>query len=103
MFPDQIVVGNILIECPDQIIPVFVSVFDSIIELMAVSIGLPHQVHPVPCPFFSEAGGSEEFVHQCGSGNLQGFSNFSGGGWKSDEVKINPADPGSVIGGLSRL
>ena len=76
--------------------------FDSIIELMAVSIGIPHQVHPVPA-HFSPKRGKRGVCPPVRYGKFAGLQQFQRGRVEADEVKINPADPGSVICWLSRL
>ena len=56
MFANELVVGNVLIERADEIIPVEPRAFDFVIPIVAESLGEPHDVHPVTGPMLPEMG-----------------------------------------------
>ena len=56
MFLQNLIVGYILIKCPDQIVPVFPGTRYGIVKFMALCFRIAHQVHPMPCPSFPIGG-----------------------------------------------
>ena len=52
----KLIIRQVVIEGPNQIVPVFMGMLQWVIELVPASLGITHQVHPVTSPLFSEMG-----------------------------------------------
>ena len=59
VFPDQLVKGQVLVEGPDQIVPIAPGSQQLVVPLVAIGLPEAHQVHPVPRPPFSQVGRGE--------------------------------------------
>ena len=71
MFPHQLIKGDIVIEGPDQVIPVTPRVGDIIIPFVAMRLGEPHHIHPMPGKMLAELRGRQQSLHH----------DRIGGGW----------------------
>ena len=59
---DKIIIRHILIECPDEVVPVFMGMIDPEVEFMSIGVGVPDKVHPVAGPLFSKMRRSKQFI-----------------------------------------
>ena len=64
MFNNKLVVGDVGIESPNEIIAITESVGNSWVALASVGVGIAYPVHPVPSPAFSKVRAVEEFVDE---------------------------------------
>ena len=100
---NKIVVGNILIECPDEVVPVFVGMIDPKVEFMSIGVRVPNKVHPVPGPLFSKMSGGKQFIDDLLFGLFKRFCELLRGGGQADEVKVDPSCPCALVCGQGRL
>ena len=63
VFPHELVVGNVPVEGPDQVIAIVPRALNLVVPLVAVRLGVAHHVHPVPRPPFAVARRSQQRVH----------------------------------------
>ena len=54
MLQYELVVRHILIERPDQVIAVFVSMPKRVIKFVTAGFRIANEIHPVSCPAFAE-------------------------------------------------
>ena len=73
VLPHEMIVGNVLVEGADQVVPVAPGSLDDVVPLVAVGLGETDHVHPVPGPVFAEVGRVQEAVHEVGIGLAGGI------------------------------
>ena len=56
MLPNELIVGNVRVEGPDQIIAILMCTRNGIVELMSAGFRIPNEVHPVTRPTFTKVG-----------------------------------------------
>ena len=68
LFLDEAVIGAILIEGPDDVVPVAPHVGARIFQAAAAGVGIAHQVQPVPAPALAVAGVGQQLLDSPGIG-----------------------------------
>jgi hypothetical protein len=63
MLTHQLIVGDVLVQRTDEIVPVAEGVGQVEIALAAVGLGIAHQVHPMAGPLLAKPGGLQQPVH----------------------------------------
>ena len=63
VFLQELVVGNIRIERPDQVVAIPPRVRDAEVLLVPIRLGKADEVHPMACPLLPKAGRLEQAVH----------------------------------------
>jgi hypothetical protein len=63
LFKEEAVDGQILIKCPNHIVPIHPRILRGHVPFVAVSIGVMHDVEPVPGPVFTEMRTVEDGCH----------------------------------------
>ena len=91
MLDDELVVRNVEIECSDHVVAIAECVGNIVVELVAGSFCVAHQVEPVPGPSFAVVRAGEEPVNESliGPGLLvvqEGLDVFRRGG-KAGQVE----------------
>ena len=64
MLGDELVVGNVLVQGPDDVIAILPRVRDRRVELVAPGLGVADEVQPVPPPALAEPGRREQPIDQ---------------------------------------
>ena len=62
LFDDELIVGQILIERIDDVIPVKVRLWNGSVGAVARSVGVAREVEPMPAPTLAVVLRSEEFI-----------------------------------------
>ena len=90
MLPDELVVRNVGIQAPDQVVAVTPRGWSVGIAFAPVGLAVADQVHPVASPVLAKLGRVQEFVHQVFVGPRRGVADegldLSGEGWESSQV-----------------
>ena len=73
LFNHEIVVGEIFIERPDQVVAVDMGVTDRVVRFVAVGLGETCQIEPVSGPSFAEAWRREQAVNHFQVGLFRGI------------------------------
>ena len=60
---DELVIGDIFVECPDEVVTVLPRSLNREIEFVTFRFRVSDEVHPVACPAFSVCSRSEQTVH----------------------------------------
>jgi hypothetical protein len=47
---NELVIWNVLVQGPNQVIPILVGMVDGIIKLVSMALGIANEIHPVPSP-----------------------------------------------------
>ena len=63
LLPDEAVVRLVLVECPDDVVPVAPHVGQGIVQTSSHRIAVTHHVHPVPGPTLAVAGVRQQLFH----------------------------------------
>ena len=100
---NQLRVGNILVEGPDEVVPIVEGIGDEKVGFMTARFGVVHQVHPMPGPAFAETGRGQKSIHLPGMG-CRSFVvdeplELLGRGRQARQGKGNPAQPGPAVHG----
>ena len=102
----KLVVRQVVIESPDQIVPVFMGMLQGVIEFVPASLGITNQVHPMTGPLFSEMGTDQKFVHDLVEGIgirvVQKGFDLIGTRRQTDQIEIHTPYPSSPVGGQRR-
>ena len=100
--PDEAVVGHVFIQGPDDKVAVVVGARPVVVVLVAVALGEPGQVEPVPCPSLAVTPVGQEPVDDLGEGVGRGVGDerldVLGGWGQADEVERGAADQGPATG-----
>ena len=103
LLDDKLVVGQVLVERPDQVVSVAVGERDVVIELVPRRFGEPDQVHPVPRPALAVVRRSKQTVDHPGERlSRRGRvvlkrRNLLGSRREADEVERRAADQGGTV------
>ena len=113
---DELVIGHVLVQGPDHEVSILEGTGPVLVERVAVALGKPHQVQPVPSPAFAVVRTGQQSIDLAGPRRLEvllGLGQESllvvGRGWQSDEVEVEPPQQsrrsGPSVGGdtLGRL
>ena len=96
MLPDQLVVGDVGIQGPNQVVAVTPRVGRVRIAFAAMGLAVADQVHPVAGPVLAELGRVEKLVHQVLVGAWRGVGDespdLSGEGRESSQIVGEAAD-----------
>ena len=107
VFPDHLVEGQVLVEGPDEIVPVAPGSQQLVVPLVAVGFPVAHHVHPVTRPPFTQVRRSEKTVHQALVGVGGGVPNesidFFGLGRQPGQHQAEPSDQGPPVARRGRL
>ena len=99
---DELVVRHVLIEGLDQEIAVMIGVRPVVVLLVAVRLGKPGHVHPVPCPALAEVGRVEQPVDQplvgVGRRVVDERVDLLGRRRQPGQVEVEPPDQHAAIG-----
>ena len=98
MFLDEAVVGAILVEGPDDVIPVSPQMSLRVVDGAAAGVGIAGQVQPVPAPVFSVPGIGQQLFHLQPVGLRRGIGQEAlhglRRGWKTNQTEVEtPQQP----------
>ena len=65
MFHQQLIVGNVLIQCADEVITIFPCVRNGGITFAAMGFGIPYPIHPMTCPSLAVLGRIQKGIDPC--------------------------------------
>ena len=106
LFLDEAVVGSILVESPDHVVPVSPQVGAGIVGRLSPGVGVAHQVQPVPAPAGAIVGTGEQALDlpAIGLGGRvpQKAFGFLRSGRQTDQAEIEAPQAGPVGGGRRR-
>ena len=106
LFLDEPVVGSILVESPDHVVPVSPQVGAGIVGRLSPGVGVAHQVQPVPAPADAVFGTGEQAfdLPAIGLGGRvpQKALGFLRSGRQADQAEIEAPQAGPVGGGRRR-
>jgi len=94
---DETVIGFVLIETADHIVPVPPGHGFGIVTLVAVGFGITHQIQPVASPFFPVVFGCQQmiddFLVSFGGAILFECLHIFRAGRQADQIIVSAADP----------
>ena len=92
MLLDEAVIGTVLVEGPDDVVPISPQMRLGVVDGAAAGVGVARQIQPVPAPVFPVAGIGQQLFHllpvglrrRIGQEPLHGF----GRGWETDQTEV---------------
>ena len=104
---DESVVRLVLVERPDDVVPVAPHVGQGIVQPAPHRIAVTHHVHPVPGPALAVAGVGQQLFHGIGVGVgrviLEKGLHLLGCGRQPDQIEIEPPEQLAPVYGRRRL
>ena len=102
LFADELVVGLVLVEGADDVVAVTPHLGAELVALVAVGVGVAHDVEPVPRPPLAVARVGEERVHKLLVGARRAVvdegEHFLGRWRQADEIEAEAADQRAAVG-----
>src|SRR5262245_46884996 len=111
VFGHKLIVGQILIQCADDVIAVLVGIRQIVVVLVSPAFGIAYQIQPVPAPALAELRRSQKAINQyleigilqCGMRNAE-YGIKAVFAWRqTNEVEMQAANQSSRISGWGRF
>ena len=94
------VVGHVFIEGPHEVVAILPGVGDGVVGLVAAGFRVAHQVHPVPCPPFTEMRRGQQSIHGLFAGFRARYrillQRILGAGRETGHGEASPTQPNGV-------
>ena len=102
VFANELIKGHISIECTNQVIAVFMSVSQRIIEFVPIGFSVTNKIHPMPRPLFAQLWRSEQVIYHTLMSSIAIIVQEIGDllrGWRQTcQIKADTPQPDSFTG-----